>query len=513
MRRARRHSPAEAVLSKGTLSTLPGAGKIGLPPLVMMFFFLSACSPRSLSSQAPERPASADEWYLIHIRGKPAGYSSQREIVGENGDIETISFTRMVMKRGVEKTIVEMRLELRESAAGKILGFRKEEKMAREGVTTVGKVIEPDRLELEITSGSSPPRKRTTSFDPAARGFQHSSEKINSALKREGDRVELVVFMPDLSRCVKQISTVSALEGELRRIENHLEISPGNSLVSTDWVNEEGKVVRSRMPYLGLETVLSNRAEILGTDFSSPPEIFISSAIPLGRFLGWKREEILYELRLRDRKQPMELRESGAAGQKLTATGEKGTWRLKVNTVRNPAARDLPLAPNPLPKRYLSSTTYLQSDDARLIELTKKVAGKEKNSLKVAQALEKWVYNYVRKKNLGTAFATAKEVLETRQGDCTEHAVLLAAMCRAAGIPSRVVAGLVYYRRNFVGHMWTEAYTGKWIPLDATIGKGKVEADHIALAVSALDNTAVSELFIGLIPFLGNMEIEVLETR
>ena len=141
------------------------------------------------------------------------------------------------------------------------------------------------------------------------------------------------------------------------------------------------------------------------------------------------------------------------------------------------------------------------------------MAGKEKNSLRVAQALEKWVWNYVRKKNLGTAFATAKEVLETRQGDCTEHAVLLAAMCRAAGIPSRVVAGLVYYRRNFVGHMWTEAYTGKWIPLDATIGKGKVEADHIALSVSALDNTAVSELFIGLIPFLGNMEIEVLETR
>ena len=145
--------------------------------------------------------------------------------------------------------------------------------------------------------------------------------------------------------------------------------------------------------------------------------------------------------------------------------------------------------------------------------MRKKAAGNEKNSLEVARKLEKWVYNYIRKKNLGTAFATAKEVLETRQGDCTEHAVLLAAMCRAAGIPSRVVAGLVYYRRNFVGHMWTEAYTGKWIPLDATIGKGKVEADHIALSVSALDNTAVSEMFIGLIPFLGNMEIEVLETR
>ena len=73
------------------------------------------------------------------------------------------------MKRGLEKTIVEMRLELRENAAGKILGFRKEEKTAREGVTTVGKVIEPDRLDLEITSGSSLPRKRTTSFKSESR--------------------------------------------------------------------------------------------------------------------------------------------------------------------------------------------------------------------------------------------------------------------------------------------------------------------------------------------------------
>ena len=59
----------------------------------------------------------------------------------------------------------------------------------------------------------------------------------------------------------------------------------------------------------------------------------------------------------------------------------------------------------------------------------------------------------------------------------------------------------------------TEVYTGKWVPLDAPIGKGRVEADHIALSGSALDNSAVSEMFVGLITFLGNMDIEVLETR
>ncbi|MEE3180629.1 MAG: transglutaminase family protein [Planctomycetota bacterium] len=474
---------------------------------------LVACPGSWLPAEDTETARQGDEWHMVHLQGKPAGYSLLRKLEGENGELETVSFTRITMKRGTQKTTVEERLEIREDAAGKILGFRKEEKKAQQAVTTVGKMIASDRMELEVSSGNSPARKQVIPFNPATRGFPHTTKKISSALKKKGDRVEVLVFMSDLSRCIRQVSTLQAREGKLRRIESRLELAPGNSLVLLEWINDEGQSVRSSMPYLGMETVLSSREKIVATDFSSPPEIFFSSGIPLGRFLGWKREEILYKLSLRDSKQPVRLTDSGAAGHKLTATKEEGSWHLRVQTVRQDAARDLPLSPTPSLKLYLSSTAYIQSDDARIIELTKKAAGNKKNSLEVARILEKWVYNYIRKKNLGTAFATAKEVLETRQGDCTEHAVLLAAMCRAAGIPSRVVAGLVYYRKSFVGHMWTEVYTGKWVPLDATIGKGKVEADHIALAVSALDNTSISEIFIGLLPFLGNMEIEVLETR
>ena len=42
--------------------------------------------------------------------------------------------------------------------------------------------------------------------------------------------------------------------------------------------------------------------------------------------------------------------------------------------------------------------------------------------------------------------ATAAEVARSREGDCTEHAVLLAALARARGIPARVAMGLVYVR-------------------------------------------------------------------
>src|SRR6185436_144821 len=44
-------------------------------------------------------------------------------------------------------------------------------------------------------------------------------------------------------------------------------------------------------------------------------------------------------------------------------------------------------------------------------------------------------------------YATAVEALEQRAGDCTEFAVLLAALARAEGMAARVVVGLVYSDR------------------------------------------------------------------
>ncbi|MGD9201101.1 MAG: transglutaminase domain-containing protein, partial [Chitinispirillia bacterium] len=65
----------------------------------------------------------------------------------------------------------------------------------------------------------------------------------------------------------------------------------------------------------------------------------------------------------------------------------------------------------------------------------------------------------------------------SQEGDCTEHAVLTAAMCRAAGIPSRIAVGIAYVdtflgRKNiFVPHAWTQVFIqGKWYSIDAALG-------------------------------------------
>ena len=101
-------------------------------------------------------------------------------------------------------------------------------------------------------------------------------------------------------------------------------------------------------------------------------------------------------------------------------------------------------------------------------------------------------------------------MLDARAGDCSEHAVLLAALSRAVGIPSRVVAGLLFRKSSFVGHMWVEVHVGEWVPLDATLKDAVVYAGHISLATSALEGAGMTDLFHDLAGVIGNLEIEVL---
>ena len=141
----------------------------------------------------------------------------------------------------------------------------------------------------------------------------------------------------------------------------------------------------------------------------------------------------------------------------------------------------------------LKPTEILQCDDEKIIALALKAIVNTKDAAKAANKIEAFVNGYVRPSG-SAMFASAVEVADERKGDCTEYAVLTAALCRAAGIPARVVVGYVYidyYNGKwnvFVPHAWTEVYIGdKWIGLDATKNRffgmsNSFTAGHIALS-------------------------------
>ncbi|MCA8993039.1 MAG: transglutaminase family protein [Planctomycetaceae bacterium] len=165
---------------------------------------------------------------------------------------------------------------------------------------------------------------------------------------------------------------------------------------------------------------------------------------------------------------------------------------------------------------FLSPSRFIECDDHLIVELAAKATEGADEAEQKVFALERFVRSHVNNRNLQTAMATALEVAKTQAGDCTEHAVLLAALLRAEKIPSRVAMGVVHVPSQgaFIGHMWTEAWVnGQWMPLDGTRARRGTTCEYIKLSDSALagDGAVPGAEFLPLAYLFGRTKIELVK--
>src|SRR5262249_34984019 len=134
-----------------------------------------------------------------------------------------------------------------------------------------------------------------------------------------------------------------------------------------------------------------------------------------------------------------------ATDNRQQAKNAKGkSFELHVKAVRKPeAVKDAPAAA----EKFLKRNYFVNSEDAKVQELAKKAVGPEQDPWQKALRIEKWVRANMKIQNFSEAMATSDHVARTLEGDCTEYAMLTAAMCKAVGIPARTALGLVYVDR------------------------------------------------------------------
>jgi transglutaminase/protease-like cytokinesis protein 3 len=204
---------------------------------------------------------------------------------------------------------------------------------------------------------------------------------------------------------------------------------------------------------------------------------------------------------------PTDRRQTAKAG------AEPNTATLEVTTA-SPFVGEA--GPETLAAEFFHSNPMITSTDNRVIALAKRAVGRETDPWAKAQAITRWVGKNLRDKNFETSFAPADEVARTLSGDCTEHAVLTAAMCRAEGVPARVATGLVYASSlgGFGFHMWNEVYVNRrWVAIDSAFDETEVDAVHLKLSDSSLDGVSPFETFLPVSRVFGKLKIEVIEIR
>jgi transglutaminase-like putative cysteine protease len=124
--------------------------------------------------------------------------------------------------------------------------------------------------------------------------------------------------------------------------------------------------------------------------------------------------------------------------------------------------------------------------------------------LEKARRLMDWIQANIQKRPV-LSMPDALATLENRMGDCNEHAMLFAALARAAGIPARVEAGLVYMQGRFYYHAWNLLFLGRWVTADALFNQIPADVTHVRLVTGSMQQQ------FDLLGVMGQLRIEVLD--
>lgn len=485
----------------------------------------------------PTTNPPTDRWYVLRMSGSRVGYLHVQETAKPGEVFVTERLMVMKIKRG--KTVLETRIE---SSSTEHLNERT---FAGQSLTTSGNTKVQQQFKYKGNAGidyevSQNGQKRKGTIAVAEQALLGGEMARHYFVKQHALGKTLIQYHTfDLGTAFKIFRVDVRVKGKQEvelfgRVVPVIETAVVNSAMPTvtsqDFVDAKGRLVKSVVelaPGMKMEMLLANRdlamAEI------DPPEIIASTMITADKPIRGPRQtrKATFLLTLKGRGDGfVELPTAGF--QVVIKDGE--TLRVHVDLDKPVSGKhvkaDKPTA------WHLRASTICDSEDEKVIALAKKALknlGDDAKHAVKADRLRAFVQRYVRSKDLSVGFGHASEVARTRQGDCTEHAVLLAALLRAAGIPSRGVTGLVYAdqfigkKEVFAFHMWTQAWIadpkdkasgGHWIDLDATLPGRAFDATHIALGTSVLneltDGGAGNDM-IKLLPLLGRLQIKVLE--
>jgi len=456
--------------------------------------------------------AAAEEdakYFAVRMGGGKVGHVKRVRTVAGGKVTSTESMVISLSRMGTPLTIRTTETYV-ETAAGKPVSFSSVQDMGVMAMKVTGTVGADGRLTVTSVSGGQPAKK--TMPWPEGALLAEGMDRLQRAKGlKPGTRYSFKTYMAGLMKVVdvdvvigeKKPVDVLGRVADLTAVKVTFKIG-GSGMTSTIYVNDAHEDLKAVTPMMGmtLELLACDKTFALSPDDTVDflRKMLVKSDKPLTG--AGDAKAVTYHLMPR-------------AGHKLTVPaldnqsvrdGDGGVKIVEVRPVPAPSGAAMPYQGKDAAARAaLKPTRFIQCDAKPIIAAARKAVGDAKDAAAAAERIRAFVRGHIRRKDLSIGYATALETLTSRQGDCTEHAVLVAALCRAAGIPARMTCGLVLLpgSEDTLGpHAWAEAFIGgKWVGLDAAMER--YDATHIALMIG----DGEPDEFFGLIKTLGYFKI------
>jgi hypothetical protein len=473
----------------------------------------------STEQTTPEDTASDEiEYFAVFMEGKKVGHAIQSRIVDDE-KVTTSEEASITISRAAVPVTIRMTETSIETHDGKPLGFKVAQDMSIMTMNVEGTVGEQGTVNV-ITKSMGSEQKSTLEWPRGAvmaEGLRLLT--LEKGLK-EGSTYTVNLFSPGILQALEAKIQIGAKQNvdllgrvvALTEVTTTLNIPGAGEIVSKTYVDETLRTQKNVTPVAGMHVEMVSCAKEFALGENDVLELidkmFVKSPQPLGNLATVK--SITYEVVAT--KETAKLTIPSNDNQKVEQLN--GKVRVTVEPVSAPSGENFPYSGSD--SKILDATKptrFLQSDQKEIIDLARRTIGGTKDAAEAIKKIEAFVASYIENKSLSVGYASAAEVLVSKQGDCSEFAVLTAAMCRAVGIPAQVVVGIAYVEdfaglQGFGGHAWNQAYVGgKWIGLDAAFkstGRGGYDAGHIALAAGGGEPAD----FLNMASILGQFKID-----
>lgn len=262
------------------------------------------------------------------------------------------------------------------------------------------------------------------------------------------------------------------------------------------WIGRDGTVLREEGS-LGIRLERTNREEALS-------KVSVSSGADLAEIVSITANKAILDA---GQLKELRIRLEGIGANGLFLDGGRQSFNDRVLTIRKESILNLSQKEEgKFPgeqTRYLKATPFIQSDHPEIQTKVKEIVSRGDSDVVKATKLLNWVNQNIQKRPV-LSVPNALETLRNKVGDCNEHAVLLAALARASGIPAEIEAGLVYQNGKFYYHAWNVLHLGRWITADAVMGQFPADVTHLRFVRG-------TESQIDLMGIIGKIRVEILD--
>ncbi len=478
---------------------------------------------------APPAPKVREAYDVVFIGGKRSGTIVTKVEPLKDGQgrelVRVVVETRLTFKRLNDSVQVMLRFGTIESTDGSVLRLDSRTLTGASELRTFGDVID-GKMALTLDGGG---RKETVTLDwPADVRGPYAAEL---SLAREpiapGQTRAIKTFIPDLNKIglttlaaqeVESVELGGGAKRDLLRIEGVVTDAEGKPLpgmATTYWADDSGQILKSSTDVFGGLVTYRTTKAAASKPIAATLDLVKSGVVPVPRKIPNPEatRDVIYRVALKDKDANPQSIFPADGRQSIRPDPAGRGVLLEVRTAGPTAGAAGPEAVGP---EFLAANPIVNSEDPTVKDLARRAVGKATDPWQKAVAIEQWVADNLKDKNFEVAFASAREVAQTLEGDCSEHSVLTAAMCRAAGVPSRVVVGLLYadYLNGFGYHMWNEVYVNRrWVAIDASFRQSDVDAVHIKLGDTSLEGVSPFETFLDVAKVFGKLGLEPIEIR